>query len=168
MTRKPILLTILTACLAATAMLATPSASAARPGGNGHYDCSQDRGTIRNMRYQNARMMQIYNYYDSYVTGLVNNAIAELDDNMGGDPVSLHAIASTAEMHLGWEAKEACYYLICVRTDYINPAFSSCPRLYGRNIAFNNSMKRRVALRQAELRDALNAALENALMDYPL
>jgi hypothetical protein len=164
MNRKPILLTILTACLAAAAMLTAPAATAGRPAGHG-YDCSQDHKNIAYSRHLNARMMQIYGYYNGHVTGLVEAAIRKLDDNMGGDPALLHTIASTAEMHLGWQAKEACDYLYCFRDDYLVSVVRKCPRLFGRNVAFNNSMKRRVALRQAELRDALNAALDAAL-DY--
>ena len=162
MTRKPFIMTILTACLATAAMLAAPHATASGSHG-GNYDCSQNHQYIYKARYISAAHMQIFSYFDSYVTGLVEEAIRDLEDNAGGDFTALHTIASTAEMHLGWEAKEAEHYLRHVYRRKIKRNLHRCPVIFGRSAAENTGMKRKVSLRQVELRDQLDAALAAAL-----
>lgn len=165
MTRKPLIKVALTACIAVAMLAATTTTAApgsrSRPGG--HYDCSQDYEYKYKSRYFNAHMMRIFTYFDSYGTGLIDEAIRDLQDNAGADPGTLHTIASTAEMYLGYHAYDAKEYLHYFREDYIYCYLHRCPRLFGRNIAFNNSMCKRIRDRQAELRDQLNAALAAAL-----
>ncbi len=164
MTRKSILMSALTACIASAAMLTTPAATAGFPGG-GHYDCSKNKKFIYTSRHLNARMMQIFNFFDRHATGLVEEAIRELDDNMGGDEGNLHTIHNRAQSYLSYITHEAEVHLSVFCAQYIldDGLLSKCPRIFGRNISFCNSMKRRIAARNVELRDQLAAALQNAL-----
>jgi hypothetical protein len=157
--RKPILLTILTACLAATAMLATPSASAY----SRNYDCTKDRKVIYIARHYNAYSTQSYNYFNSHATAIVDKCIAKLAENEGASPQILHSIAADCETYLGYIALEAEYYLYHIRNVYIMGDFEGCPRTFGRSAAYNRSLVKRLNIRQAELRDQLKAALFNAL-----
>jgi hypothetical protein len=161
MNRKPIMLTLLTACIAAAAMLTAPPAVAG--GGWGHYDCSQKRELIYKSRRFNSKMLQIYNAFDDIATDIIEDCIEDLQANAGASPGTLHSIAADCETELGHYAILAEYFLHHIRVDYLYGAADICPRLFGRNIAFNYSMIKRLNIRQAALRDQLKAALAAAL-----
>ena len=156
MNRKATLTTLLIAALAATALLAAPTANAVP--GWGNYDCSQNRDIINNSRFINAHMTRVWTFYDQYATGIAEDALDDMAA-AAGDFQAVNGIAAVAEHYIGVATHDAHDYISHIRSSEIAPIFKTCPRVYARNIAFNNSMHRRISNRQAELRDALNGAL---------
>jgi hypothetical protein len=163
MTREPFAKAILTACVVAAMLTATVADAGRHPRPIAHDDCSQNYEFMHKSRYFNARMTQLFSYFNTYGTGLIDEAVRDLNDNTSADPAQLYTIASSAEKYLGYHAHETKCYLQAFRFNQINQYVSMCPRIFGRNIAFNHAMCKRIVNRQTELRDQLNAALAAAL-----
>ncbi len=161
MTRKSIITTALTMCIAA-AMLTAPTATA---GGNGHYDCSKNRMYQYKSRHINAYITQIYNQFDQRASRLVEEGIRKLDDNMGADAGTLHTIHAYYESYLSYATVEGHHYLYHFCSHVYHEYLDDCPRIFGRNISYCHSTASRMAARNVELRDQLAAALQDAL-DY--
>jgi hypothetical protein len=161
MIRIPFKMLAFIACIAAAATLIAPAPTDA---GNPSRDCSE-RGVVKSKyRHFNAYMMQTYNYFEAHASDVVDKCVADLDANAGASPEILHSIAANCETYLGYIAMETEYYLCHIRYCAIQSAFPSCRKVFARSISFNNSMKKRVNNRQAELRDQIKEALAFALV----
>jgi hypothetical protein len=154
MTRKTIVLPVLTACLAAAAMLTLPSASATW----GHDDCTQDRDNIANARYASAETMMHMNNFRTSAEACYNRALADMVENAGSQAV-VDSIAANATLEIVQKLNRTQRNLGRFRSR-LSRGFRDCRVLLYPILAQIRKAQRAAAIHAAELRDLLKAAAD--------
>ncbi len=164
MTRKSILLAALTACIAATAVLTAPPATA---GSNAHYDCTQRHRNIYKSRMFSAKTMITLNHFLDYAEDRYNKAIEDIQANEG-DPAVVNLLSTDATKEIVWDLEYLHHRLRRLERRVYRQGIRRCPALFGSNIAQINKARNTAAARAAELRDLLDDAVDMYADGYPL